>query len=157
MQDRFTPGLHAALDAASEEAYRRGHDRITPDHFLLVILRDAKSAAYRALAGLNADPEALKDYLLESLSASPSQDVPASAKEMPFTIRAKQSLELAVEEARLEGSMHIDSRHLFVGAILQGTSVSGDDFPGFGYKYLHERGIASGDIRTCLRKQEKTE
>ena len=157
MQDRFTPGLHAAIDGAADEAHRLGNDSISPAHFLLVMLGDTKSPAYRALAGLNADPEAMKAYLRENLTTSPGQNVPATAKEMFWTPRAKHSLELSVEEARLEGSMHIDARHLFVGAILQGNLVSGDDFPGFGYKYLHERGIAPGDIRTYLRKQEKTE
>lgn len=59
----FSPRAKKALEQALPEALRVGDNRLTPEHVLLGILRNADGTAVRILSALGARPDAVEERL----------------------------------------------------------------------------------------------
>jgi ATP-dependent Clp protease ATP-binding subunit ClpA len=145
MFERFTESAREAVVQAQEEARSLGHDYIGTEHLLLGAAAAPGDAA-RVLAENGATPDALRTALRTELGgsgingealASIGIDLdeirrrveaafgegalerrrPRRGGHVPFTPRAKKSLELALREAIAGGDKHIGSEHLVLGVL----------------------------------------
>ncbi len=57
---RFTDRARRAVIAARQEAIRRRHDRVLPEHLTLGMLHEQEGLAARAIAALGVSPEAAR-------------------------------------------------------------------------------------------------
>jgi ATP-dependent Clp protease ATP-binding subunit ClpA len=145
MFERFTESAREAVAQAQEEARSLGHDYIGTEHLLLGAAA-APGEAARVLTENGATPDALRTALRRELGgsgingealASIGIDLdeirrrveaafgegalerrrPRRGGHVPFTPRAKKSLELALREAIAGGDKHIGSEHLVLGVL----------------------------------------
>jgi ATP-dependent Clp protease ATP-binding subunit ClpC len=111
MFERFTERARQVVVLARDEAHELGHDYIGTEHLLLGLLREQEGVAGRALANLG--------VTLPEARARVRSMVPvgerASAGQLPFTPRAKRTLELSLREALAHGHNHIGTEHLLLG------------------------------------------
>jgi ATP-dependent Clp protease ATP-binding subunit ClpA len=145
MFERFTDSAREIVVQAQEEARSLGHDYIGTEHLLLGAAAAPGDAA-RVLAEHGATPDALRaavraeigestlngealasigidlDEIRRRVEAAFGEGAlerrrPRRAGHLPFTPRAKKSLELALREAIAGGDKHIGSEHLVLGVL----------------------------------------
>lgn len=115
MQYVFAPPLRAALDRARVAASELGHDFVTPTHLTLGLLGD--SQVQSILARVWTTPGAVRGALLEMHQGSAAGSHRARAGELPYTSRAKKSLEVALQQARARRSGEVTVRDLLHGVL----------------------------------------
>ena len=120
MFERFNDQSRRAVVLAREEARRFDHTYIGTEHLLLGLLHEGKGSAARALASLDVTLDAARREL-EAISGRGSRQ---PAGQIPFTPRAKKSLELSLRECLQLGSDYIGTGHLLLGLIGEGESVA---------------------------------
>ena len=74
MFERFTAEARSAVDAASFEAIRLGHDHVGPGHLLLGVAAGAPSIATFALSAAGFDPVRARERLSRTGSSPPALD-----------------------------------------------------------------------------------
>jgi ATP-dependent Clp protease ATP-binding subunit ClpA len=144
MFERFTENARAAVVLAQEESRALGHSYIGTEHLLLGAAAAPGDAA-RVLADHGATPEVLRAAVRTELGTSIDGEAlaaigidldeirrrveaafgpgalerrrPAREGHLPFTPRAKKSLELALREAIARGDKHIGTDHLLLGVL----------------------------------------
>jgi Clp amino terminal domain, pathogenicity island component len=120
MFERFTDQARATVVAAQVEARRLSHNYIGTEHILLGLLRDDDSAASRTLAQVDVPAEQVRARILELV---PPGTRPPDGH-MPFTPRAKRSLEEALREAVRLGHDIIGPEHLLLGLMIEGEGTA---------------------------------
>ena len=119
MFERFTQRARHTVVLAQEEARRMHHNYIGTEHVLLGLLGEPEGVAARALAGFG--------FTLEGTRQEVSAIVAPGKKEMsghiPFTPRAKKTLELALREALQLHHNYIGTEHILLGVIREGDGV----------------------------------
>jgi Clp amino terminal domain, pathogenicity island component len=106
---RFTQRARAAVIAAQTAARDRQHDWIGTEHILLgLFANDDGNVAMMALARLGVD-RATVERLVDELLPPGSEPVHGH---IPFTPRAKKTLELALREANQLGHNYIGCEHI---------------------------------------------
>jgi ATP-dependent Clp protease ATP-binding subunit ClpC len=116
----FTDRVRHGLQCAREEAGLLSHDYVGPEHLLLGLFR----VGGRGMAALEALPVSvpeLRTKLLAQLTPSRSA---ITATELPYTSRAKKSLELAMIEARELGDTYVGTEHLLLGVLREETGIA---------------------------------
>jgi ATP-dependent Clp protease ATP-binding subunit ClpA len=145
MFERFTAGARDAVVQAQAEARALGHDYIGTEHLLLGAAVAPGDAA-RVLAEHGATPDALREAVRTEIGGSSingealvaigidldeirrrveatfgegalERRRPRRSGQIPFTPRAKKSLELALREAVARGDRHIGPEHLLLGVL----------------------------------------
>lgn len=120
MFERFTERARQVVVMAQDESRRLGHGYIGTEHILLGLLREEEGIAARVLDGM--------DVTLEEVRAEVDRIVergePASTAQIPFTPRAKRTLELALEEAVALGHHHIGTEHVLLGLVRADDGVA---------------------------------
>jgi ATP-dependent Clp protease ATP-binding subunit ClpA len=119
MFERFTPRARHSVVLAQEEARLLRHNYIGTEHVLLGLLGETEGLAARVLSGFGMS--------LESARAGVAAIVEPGSKEMsghiPFTPRAKKTLELALREALQLHHNYIGTEHVLLGVIREGEGV----------------------------------
>jgi hypothetical protein len=106
---RFTPRARAAVVAAEAAARDRRHEWIGTEHLLLGLLaNDDGNVAQQALARLGVD-RATVERLVDELVPPGTEPV---SGHIPFTPRAKKTLEVALREALHLGHNYIGCEHI---------------------------------------------
>ncbi|MCK4519658.1 MAG: ATP-dependent Clp protease ATP-binding subunit [Candidatus Omnitrophica bacterium] len=121
MFNRFTERARKVLVLAKEEARRFNHDYIGTEHILLGLIREGEGVACAVLQNLGVDLERLR-IEIEKLVSSGS--VGSVLGDIPFTPRAKKSLELAAEEARSLGHNYIGTEHILLGLLREEEGIA---------------------------------
>ena len=111
---RFTPRARQAAVLANEAARGVPHGFVGTEHVLLGILDQGDNVAIRALDELQVDRDELRAELRASM-LPPAGAAPTG--HVPFTPRAKRSLELAAKEALALGHNYIGCEHLLLGLL----------------------------------------
>src|SRR5215469_15564535 len=83
---RFTDRAKRAVIAARQEAIRRRHDRVLPEHLILGLLHEQEGLAARTVAALGVSPEAARAALGATLQAVMPDEV--TPGHVPFDSRA---------------------------------------------------------------------
>lgn len=116
----FTDRVRHGLQFAREEAGLLGHEYVGPEHLLLGLLR----VGGRGLAALEALPISIPDLRAHLKAAlTPGRSV-ITAPDLPYTSRAKKSLEFAMVEARELGYTYIGTEHLLLGLLREETGIA---------------------------------
>ncbi len=121
MFNRFTERARKVLVLAKEEARRFSHDYIGTEHILLGLIREGEGVACAVLQNLGVSLDVLRKEIEKLII---SGGVSSVLGDIPFTPRAKKSLELAAEEARTLGHNYIGTEHILLGLIREGEGLA---------------------------------
>jgi len=109
--------------AVRNEVRRFHHDYIGSEHLLLGVTRAGPSLARAVLEALEVDPEVIRAEVERRLIPG---GTPTPAGQLPFTPRATEVLESALEECRQAGDPAIDTAHLLVAVVGLGEGIAGN-------------------------------
>src|SRR5437870_13403822 len=99
MFERFTERARRVIILAQEEAKRLNHSAVGTEHILLGIIREGEGVASKVLESLNISPDRVRAEIETAIARGER----APYEEVAFTPRAKQVLELPLDEARRPG------------------------------------------------------
>jgi ATP-dependent Clp protease ATP-binding subunit ClpA len=136
MFERFTNQSRRVVVLAQEEARMLSHNYIGTEHLLLGLLHEGRGSAARALDAMDVTLVAARDQVVAIIGRGQQQ----ASGHIPFTPRAKKSLELSLREALQLGDGYIGTGHLLLGLIRQGDNVA--------VKMLNNLGADLNDLRT---------
>jgi hypothetical protein len=120
MFERFTNQSRRVVVLAQEEARMLNHNYIGTEHLLLGLLHEGRGSAARALTAMDVTLSAARDQVVAIVGRGQEQ----ASGHIPFTPRAKKSLELSLREALQLGDGYIGTGHLMLGVIRQGDNVA---------------------------------
>jgi excisionase family DNA binding protein len=120
--DKFTDQARKVLGVASEEARQYQHPSVGTEHVLLAILSEGEGIAVKALVQLQVQENEIRKQI-ETFHPAGSQ--PVGEGQIGMTAQGKQSIELAVQEARALGHHYIGTEHLLLGLLAEETEPGG--------------------------------
>ena len=141
MFERFTNQSRRVVVLAQEEARMLDHNYIGTEHLLLGLLHEGRGSAARALTAMDVTLSAARDQVVAIVGRGQEQ----ASGHIPFTPRAKKSLELSLREALQLGDGYIGTGHLLLGLIHQGDNVA--------VKILGTLGADLKDLRTRVTEE----
>ncbi|HOO78220.1 MAG TPA: ATP-dependent Clp protease ATP-binding subunit [bacterium] len=121
MFDRFTPRARQVIILARKEADRFNHDYIGTEHLLLGLVRLGQGVAVDVLREMEIDFETLRIEVEKAVGSGPETKV---AGEVPFTVHARQVIDLAFKEAASLKHTYIGTEHILLGLIREGEGVA---------------------------------
>jgi ATP-dependent Clp protease ATP-binding subunit ClpC len=114
MFERFTDRARRVVVLAQEEARMLNHNYVGTEHILLGLIREGGGVAAQALESLGITEEAARQQVEEVVGAGQ----PGSQKgHLPFTPRAKKTLQLSLREAIALGHAYIGTEHILLGLV----------------------------------------
>jgi ATP-dependent Clp protease ATP-binding subunit ClpC len=116
MFERFTNRARQVVVQAQEESRALHHEYIGTEHILLALMHEGRGQAARILAAMGI-PE---DRVRSEMDLAVGQASTAPSGHIPFTPRAKKTLELSLREAMQLGDQHIGTEHILLGLIREG-------------------------------------
>ena len=120
MFERFTQRARHVVVLAQEEARLLDHNYIGTEHILLGLLGEPESVAGITLANFGFTRDAIRAEVAERIGRGKK----APAGHIPFTPRAKKTLELALREAIGLKHNYIGTEHILLGLIREGDGVA---------------------------------
>jgi ATP-dependent Clp protease ATP-binding subunit ClpC len=118
--ERFTERARQVVVLAQDEARALGHNYIGTEHLLLGLLREEEGMAALVLESLDITAEKVR----AALAAIVGRGNEVTSGEIPFTPRAKQVLELALQEALSLKHNYIGTEHVLLGLAREGQGVA---------------------------------
>jgi ATP-dependent Clp protease ATP-binding subunit ClpC len=106
--EKFTARARMAVVAAGEASRTRNHDHIGTEHLLLGLIANAEDPVTETLRACGGEPSVLH----ASVDDIRPDGQPANREHIPFTPKAKQTLERSLEEAQRHNHHHVDAEHL---------------------------------------------
>src|SRR5215218_8483500 len=116
MYERFTEEARQVIVLAQEEARCLGHGYIGTEHLLLGLIGEGAGPASRAFAKLDVTPDAARAQVAADV---PPSEEPPGARQLPFTPRAKGTLEAALRQALGLGHDYIGTEHLLLALMIE--------------------------------------
>ncbi|MBW4625136.1 MAG: metalloregulator ArsR/SmtB family transcription factor [Brasilonema octagenarum HA4186-MV1] len=118
--ERFTQKAINAINLAQGESRRLGHNFVGTEQILLGLLGEGSGIGWQFLnsVGVNLENAQIE---VEKIIGRGKGD---TAIDIPFTPRAKQVLELAVEDARYLNVNYVGTEHLLLGILHEGGGVA---------------------------------
>jgi ATP-dependent Clp protease ATP-binding subunit ClpC len=132
MFERFTTRARRVVVQAQEESRKLQHNYIGTEHLLLGLLSESDGLAARALNGAGISLEGTRQEVKDLVGVGKK----APSGHIPFTPRAKKTLELSLREALQLHHEYIGTEHLLLGLIRE--AERGDKGEGVGVKILQE-------------------
>src|ERR671923_1647109 len=120
MFERFDEQARRVVVLAQEEARMLNHNYIGTEHILLGLLHEKQSVAGRALASLGVGLDAVRQQIEEIIGRGEQ----APSGHVPFTKRAKKTLELSLRESLQLGHTYIGTEHILLGLLREGEGVA---------------------------------
>jgi ATP-dependent Clp protease ATP-binding subunit ClpA len=120
MFERFTSTARHVVVLAQEEARDLRHNYIGTEHLLLGLLGEPDEVAARALGRFGMSLAGAR----EELKAIIGPGKESMSGHIPFTPRAKKTLELALREALQLHHRYIGTEHILLGLIREGGGVA---------------------------------
>src|SRR5262249_53875849 len=134
--DKFTHRARRALRTAQEESTRLGHAEIGAEHLLVGVARERSGIAWLALIRMGVDAEELASAAL-ALAGTTQASAPGGG----LSASARQTVELAVDEARQLRHGYVGTEHLLLGLLRTDSA---------GTRLLNERGITQLGARAAI-------
>jgi hypothetical protein len=125
--DRFTPRARAVIAASQDEARAAGHNYVGTEHILLALLTQPEGLAAKALAA-SVTPDSVRAAISEAVGP-PSNDVP---EHIPYTLRAKNVIDVSVLEAQRLGHGYVGTEHILLAVLADERGVGGLALAGLG-------------------------
>src|ERR1041384_5942928 len=120
MFERFTDRARRVVVLAQEEARLLNHNYIGTEHLLLGLLSEREGVACEALESFGLSLETVRHAVEEIVGIG--QD--AFTGRIPFTPRAKSTLENSLREALQLRHNYIGTEHILLGLIREGEGVA---------------------------------
>jgi ATP-dependent Clp protease ATP-binding subunit ClpA len=120
MFERFTNKARHVVVLAQEEARLLNHNYIGTEHILLGLLGESDSVAGVVLQGFGITRDGARVEVEELIGKGKSQPT----GHIPFTPRAKKTLELSLREALAIKHNYIGTEHILLGLIREGDGVA---------------------------------
>src|SRR6266704_1405576 len=120
MFERFTTQARRVVVLAQGEAARLRHNYIGTEHILLGLLGEPNGVAYRALARVGMSLDGARQEVQDLVGAGQAEP----SGHIPFTPRAKKTLELSLREALQLQHNYIGTEHLLLGLISEGERAA---------------------------------
>jgi ATP-dependent Clp protease ATP-binding subunit ClpA len=120
MFERFTAYARHTVVLSQDEARRMNHNYIGTEHILLGLLGEPAGIAYRVLEAHGITLKSARQEVTELIG--PGKQEPG--KHIPFTPRAKKTLELALREALQLHHNYIGTEHILLGLIREDDGVA---------------------------------
>jgi ATP-dependent Clp protease ATP-binding subunit ClpC len=105
---------------SQEEARLLSHNYIGTEHILLGLLGEPESIGGQVLAGFGLTRDGVRDEVVEKIGRGKS----APSGHIPFTPRAKKTMELSLREALSIKHNYIGTEHILLGLIREGEGVA---------------------------------
>jgi ATP-dependent Clp protease ATP-binding subunit ClpC len=137
--ERFTDRARRVVVLAQEESRLLDHNVIGTEHVLLGMLHEGEGIAAQVLGAAGISLEGARAKVGETTRREPS----SPPGHIPFTPRAKKSLEYALREAIALGSTFVGTEHLLLGMLREGRGV--------GIRVLMDLGADADSIRDEVR------
>jgi Clp amino terminal domain, pathogenicity island component len=119
MFERFTSRARHVVVLAQEEARGLQHNYIGTEHILLGLLAETEGLGYRVLTGFGMTLEDAR----QKVTAMIGRGAATPTGHIPFTPRAKKTLELALREALQLHHNYIGTEHILLGVMREGHGV----------------------------------
>ena len=119
MFERFTNQARRVVVLAQEESRILNHNYIGTEHLVLGLLHEGRGTGAQALESVGITLEAVRREVESRVGRGNEQ----SAGHIPFTPRAKKSLELSLRESLALGQNYIGTGHLLLGLLRKGDGV----------------------------------
>jgi ATP-dependent Clp protease ATP-binding subunit ClpA len=120
MFERFTGRARRCIVLAQEEARQLDHNYIGTEHILLGLLAEPEAIAGQVLDGFGMTSEGVREEVIGVVGRGKK----APSGHIPFTPRAKKTLELSLREALQLGHNYIGTEHILLGLIREGDGVA---------------------------------
>ena len=121
MFERFTATARHTVVLAQEEARQLKHNYIGTEHVLLGLLGESEGIAFRVLDSFGITRDGVRREVREMIGPG-KEDQPKG--HIPFTPRAKKTLELSLREALALHHSYIGTEHILLGVIREGDGVA---------------------------------
>ena len=138
--DKFTQRARTVLSLANEEAQRYNHNGIGTDHILLAILSEREGIGAKALEQLQIQEDEIRKQI-EALHPAGEQ---AGDDPIGVTPLGKDSIELAVQEARLLNHHYLGTEHLLLGLLREEEDIGG--------QVLRNAGVTLEETRNLIKQ-----
>jgi ATP-dependent Clp protease ATP-binding subunit ClpA len=119
MFERFTDRARRVVVLAQEEARQLQHNYIGTEHILLALLGEGSGVAFRVLDRLGMSVEGTREEVKVMVGTGSG----APTGHIPFTPRAKKTLELSLREALQLNHNYIGTEHILLGVIREGEGI----------------------------------
>jgi ATP-dependent Clp protease ATP-binding subunit ClpA len=120
MFERFTAYARHVVVLAQEEARRLNHNYIGTEHILLGLLGEPDGIAFRVLESFGLTLDGARQEVAGIVAAGKQEP----SGRIPFTPRAKKTLELSLREALELHHTNIGTEHILLGLIREGEGVA---------------------------------
>jgi ATP-dependent Clp protease ATP-binding subunit ClpC len=120
MFERFTNTARHVIVLSQEEARLQSHNYIGTEHILLGLLGEPESIAGQVLASFGLTLDGVRGEVVERVGRGKKPP----AGHIPFTPRAKKTLELSLREALAIKHKYIGTEHILLGLIREGDGVA---------------------------------
>src|ERR1022692_431879 len=121
MFERFTNRARHVVVLAQEEARRLQHNYIGTEHILLGLLGEPGGVAFGVLERFGMSLEGTRDEVTAIVGTGKG----TAGGHIPFTPRAKKTLELALREALQLQHNDIGTEHILLGLVREGLGSGG--------------------------------
>ena len=118
--EKFSERARRVLTLAQEEAQKNNNNYIGTEHLLLGLVREQEGLAAKILVNLGADLGKLRS----SVELVLRKGAGAESSDMRLTPRAKQVIQLAVDETRQFNRPSVDTEHILIGIMRDGGGVA---------------------------------
>ena len=118
----FTTRVRGALIRAREEAHRRNHEYVGPEHLLLGLLAEDDTLVMDVLENLGADPSRVRE-IVDGMIQNGAPTGRSRIPDLPYTPRARVVLDQAISVAHEFGDGYVGTQHLLLGIVRERQSV----------------------------------
>jgi ATP-dependent Clp protease ATP-binding subunit ClpC len=118
----FTERVRKVLAFAREEASELSNDYVGTEHILLGMLREGSGTASAVISNFGVNGGDLRARVIEL--APPGEKGRRTGVELPYTSRAKKSLELAMSESRGLNHAYVGTEHLLLGLLREANGAA---------------------------------
>jgi ATP-dependent Clp protease ATP-binding subunit ClpC len=116
MFERFTLEARQVVVLAQDQARKLGHTQIGTEHLLLGLIAEETGAAGRAFAKLGVTLDAARDAVMALVR--PGDPAPPD-RQIPFSPRAKGTLEASLRQAMGFKDTSIDTEHILLALLIE--------------------------------------
>ncbi len=143
--ERFTQTAVTAISIAQGESRRLGHRYIGTEQILLGLLAEGSGLGSQFLTSVGVNLENAQ-IEVEKIIGRGKGNTPL---DIPFTPRAKQALQLSVEQSGQLGVNYVGTEHLVLGILREGATGRGE---GVAIRVLQNLGVDLVSLEQRLRK-----
>jgi excisionase family DNA binding protein len=139
---KFTERARKVLSIANKEAQQYNHDGVGTEHILLGIMREGEGIAAVVLRDLL--PLQTSDIRKQIEELHPAREQPPDDGLLGMTSQGKESIDLAVDEARLLNHHYIGTEHLLLGLLREEEGIAS--------QVLRKAGVTLEETRSHVKQ-----